>query len=322
MTGTRPKIGLALGGGGARGWAHIGVIQALRDARVDVCCVAGTSMGAFVGAALAADKLDSLHQVALELDWRRVLYYFLEFSLPRMGLIDGARIVDFVREHVRADDIRDLSMPFAAVATDIQTGDEVVFTEGPITDAVRASIAIPGLFTPLVRNGRLLVDGGLVNPLPVAPARNLGADVVIAVDITRAPLKAKNGNAKEAVEETALERTLKQTAANEGVRKILKALNIQLNEKDVAKLPSMKKWFAREELPNIFDIYGNTMRIVQKQITAVRLKLEPPDLLIQPDVQDIHTMDFHRAEDAIQAGYTATQKALKQHPELAVGSTA
>lgn len=312
MTDDRGKIGLTLGGGGARGWAHIGVIQALRDARMNVHCVAGTSMGAFVGAALASGKIDALRQVALELDWRRVLYYFLEFSLPRMGLIDGARIVDFVREHIQADNIQDLSMPFAAVATDVQTGDEVVFTEGPVTDAVRASIAIPGLFTPLVRDGRLLVDGGLVNPLPVSAARALGADVVIAVDITRSPLRAKKRRAHENMDETALERMLKKTAAHEGAQKILNTFNIQLDDMDFSKLPSMKKWFAREELPNIFDIYGNTMRIIQQQITAVRLKLEPPDILIQPDVQDIRTMDFHRAEDAIRAGYEAGREALEK----------
>lgn len=295
------RIGLALGSGGARGWAHIGVINAIREAGLDVYAVAGTSMGSLVGAAFASGKISDLQHVAQNLDWRQVLSMMLEFSLPRTGLIDGARIVEFVREHVLATDIEHLPMPFAAVATDIQTGEEVVLKTGSVTDAVRASIAIPGLFTPLITDKRALVDGGLVNPLPINIVRDLGADFIIAVDITRSPLpgRSRDWTAPAANSLTRLQN---------GTRHFLDKLNIP--EIDFTALS--KRFTTGTDTPNIFEIYGNMMRIFQRQITSIRLKLDPPDLLIQPDVQDISTMEFHRAGDTIQAGYDAARKALAQ----------
>jgi len=296
------RIGLALGSGGARGWAHIGVINAIREAGLDVYAVAGTSMGSLVGAAFASGKLEDLHRVALNLDWRQVLAMMVEFSLPRSGLIDGARIVDFVRGHVLPTDIENLPMPFAAVATDIETGEEVVMRTGSVTDAVRASIAIPGLFTPLVTSKHVLVDGGLVNPLPVDVARDLRADFIIAVDITRSPLPGRTAPA------AAITRNSNLARLQNGTRRFFDKLNIPDFDFNARSLP--KQLTAGDDTPNVFEIYGNMMRIFQRQITSIRLKLDPPDLLIQPDVQDISTMEFHRAEDAIKAGYEAARKAL------------
>jgi len=296
------RIGLALGSGGARGWAHIGVINAIREAGLDVYAVAGTSMGSLVGAAFASGKLEDLHRVALNLDWRQVLAMMVEFSLPRSGLIDGARIVDFVRGHVLPTDIENLPMPFAAVATDIETGEEVVMRTGSVTDAVRASIAIPGLITPLVTSKHVLVDGGLVNPLPVDVARDLGADFIIAVDITRSPLPGRTTHTSSTTGSSNLAKL------QNGTRRFFDKLNIPDFDFNARSLP--KQLTAGDDTPNVFEIYGNMMRIFQRQITSIRLKLAPPDLLIQPDVQDISTMEFHRAEDAIKAGYEAARKAL------------
>jgi len=296
------RIGLALGSGGARGWAHIGVINAIREAGLDVYAVAGTSMGSLVGAAFASGKLEDLHRVALNLDWRQVLAMMVEFSLPRSGLIDGARIVDFVRGHVLPTDIENLPMPFAAVATDIETGEEVVMRTGSVTDAVRASIAIPGLITPLVTSKHVLVDGGLVNPLPVDVARDLGADFIIAVDITRSPLPGRTTHTSSTTGSSNLARL------QNGTRRFFDKLNIPEIDFNALALPM--RLTTGGDAPNVFEIYGNMMRIFQRQITSIRLKLDPPDLLIQPDVQDISTMEFHRAEDAIKAGYEAARKAL------------
>jgi len=296
------RIGLALGSGGARGWAHIGVINAIREAGLEVYAVAGTSMGSLVGAAFASGKLDSLHQVALNLDWRQVLAMMVEFSLPRSGLIDGARIVDFVRQHVLPTDIENLSMPFAAVATDIETGEEVVLRTGSVTDAVRASIAIPGLFTPLITDKHVLVDGGLVNPLPIGVARDLGANFIIAVDITRSPLPGRSASAASTFGRNNLAKL------QNGTHRFFETLNIP--EIDFNARFLSKRLTTGGDAPNLFEIYGNMMRIFQRQITSIRLKLDPPDLLIQPDVQEISTMEFHRAADAIQAGYDAARKAL------------
>ncbi len=293
------KIGLALGSGGARGWAHIGVIRAIREAGLEVYAVAGTSMGSLVGAAFASGKIDDLNHVALNLDWRQVLSMMLEFSVPRTGLIDGARIVDFVRKQVLPTDIEQLPMPFAAVATDIQSGEEVVLKTGSVTDAVRASIAIPGLFTPLITATHVLVDGGLVNPLPINVARDLGANFIIGVDITRSPLPGRSMDDAETGNNSL-------TRLENGTRRFFDKLNIPEFDFNVLS----KRFTTGSNTPNIFEIYGNMMRIFQRQITSIRLKLDPPDLLIQPDVQDISTMEFHRAGDAIEAGYEAARRAL------------
>lgn len=266
---------------------------------MDIHAVAGTSMGSLVGAAFASGKIEDLHHVALNLDWRQVFSMMLEFSVPRTGLIDGARIVDFVREQVLPTDIEQLPMPFAAVATDIQSGEEVVLKTGSVTDAVRASIAIPGLFTPLVTDKHVLVDGGLVNPLPINVARDLGADFIIGVDITRSPLPGRS------MDETITGNSSLAKLQN-GTRRFFDKLNIP--EFDFNALS--KRFTTGSDAPNIFEIYGNMMRIFQRQITSIRLKLDPPDLLIQPDVQDISTMEFHRAADAIKAGYEAARQAL------------
>ncbi len=318
----KKRIGLVLGSGGARGWAHIGVINAIHDLGIEIHCVAGVSMGALVGAAFASGKIDALHHVALDLDWQRIAYYFMEFSLPRTGLIDGTRIVEFVKEHVSPLAIEELPIPFSAVATDVLTGDEVVLNQGSVIDAVRASIAIPGMFTPLVRNNRVLVDGGLVNPLPIGLARQMGADVVIAVDVTRAPLPARH---RSKVRSRDVKHTQPyvptQPDRTEHMHHVLAGLNLKLRSFDSARLSALKKWFTRDDLPNIFEIYGNTMRIIQKQITAMRIELDPPDLLIQPNIQDIRTMDFNRAADAIQAGYEAAWIALENGSLKNAGST-
>lgn len=296
----RKRIGLALGSGGARGWAHIGVLNALAEADIQVEAVAGTSMGSLVGAAFASGKIDALDHVARHLDWRQVLSMMLEFSLPRTGLIDGARIVRFVQDHVMATEIENLPMPFAAVATDIQTGDEIVLQDGNVAEAVRASIAIPGLFTPLVRNDLVLVDGGLVNPLPVDVTRNLGADFIIGVDITRSPLSRTPSTPSCTLAD-------RLSTLQAGTQHFMAKLNLP-----ELKAPALKSLFASNgNTPNLFEIYGNMMRIFQRQITSIRLKLDPPDILIQPDVQGISTMEFHRADDAIKAGYEATREALR-----------
>jgi NTE family protein len=300
-----------LGSGGARGWAHIGVIKAIREAGLEVTCVAGTSMGALVGAAFVSGRIDSLEQVAINLDWRQVLALMSDVSLPRAGLIDGRHVVDFVREHVLPGNIEDLPIPYAALATDIQTGEEVVLRRGPIPEAVRASIAIPGLFTPVCMGARVLVDGGLVNPLPVNVAREMGSDFVIAVDITRSPLPGKPSEPRHAVSCADQIRTSTQG--------FLERLNLRLPAVDWNALPAIFRGGSGPDQPNLFEIHGNMMRIFQRQITLTRLQLHPPDLLIQPDVQAISTMEFHRAEDAIKAGYTATRDAIARLDPLAGG---
>jgi NTE family protein len=179
--GGNSRIGIALGSGSARGWAHIGVLRALVESGIQPAIVCGTSIGALVGAAYADNGLDALESWVRKLTWRRVVGLF-DISFAG-GFIKGEKLIEFLRERHRDKDIAELGMPYAAVATDLKNGREVWLTQGRVSDAVRASIALPGLFTPVEQDGRLLVDGGLVNPVPVSLCRALGADFVIAVDL-------------------------------------------------------------------------------------------------------------------------------------------
>lgn len=306
----RPRLGLVLGSGGARGWAHVGVLSVLLERGVTIDCVAGTSMGALVGAAFCTGGHDTLQSVALDLDWKRVLRYFLEFNLPRMGLIDGAKIETWLTEHIEPAEIENLPIPFAAVATDIETGKEIVLRKGNLIEAVRASIAIPGIFTPVVRDDLVLVDGGLVNPLPVSVARDFQAEIVVAVDITRNPLKRERKAPPPVSEDSRQEHKHAPTGDTEP--SVLDKLNAKLRQLDLAaSFPAVHKWFAGSELPNIFDIAANSVRIIERQITQMRLRSEPPDILIQPQIQGIGTMEFHRTREAIDAGRRAAVDKLR-----------
>jgi NTE family protein len=176
------KIGIALGSGSARGWAHIGALRALVEAGIEPQIVCGTSIGALVGAVYVGGDLGALETWVSGLTWRKVVG-FLDISFGS-GILKGDKFNDFLRDNFLDEEIAELPRPFAAVATDLQNGREVWLREGRVVDAVRASIAIPGLFTPCERDGKLLVDGGLVNPVPVSLCRAMGADFVIAVDLS------------------------------------------------------------------------------------------------------------------------------------------
>jgi NTE family protein len=182
MARRKPRIGIALGAGSARGWAHIGVLQALLEAGIVPESVCGTSIGALVGAVYADDELAELERWVKALTWRKVVGYFdLSFS---GGILKGGKLFDYLRESFLDKRIEDLRRPFAAVATDLANGREVWLRKGPVADAVRASIAMPGLFTPWLEEDRQLVDGALVNPVPVSLARAMEAEFVIAVDLS------------------------------------------------------------------------------------------------------------------------------------------
>ena len=188
VTATQPTIGIALGAGAARGWAHIGVLRALADAGIQPHVVCGTSIGAMIGALYADDRLDELESWVTTLTWKRVMGFFdVGFG---GGLLKGGRVSTFLRERLGDKQISDLGRPFGAVATDLQSGAELWLREGSVAEAVRASNALPGLFAPWTRDGRLLVDGALVNPVPVTLCRALGAEFVIAVDLS-SPLEGR-----------------------------------------------------------------------------------------------------------------------------------
>ncbi len=305
------KIGLALGSGAARGWAHIGVINALSEVGIRPDCVAGTSIGALVGAAYASGKIRSLEELARGLDWRKVVSFF-DVVFPRSGLIDGRKIADSVREHVEPGNIEDLPLPFRAVSTDLVTSGEVVIKDGDVVEAVRASISVPGMFTPVRRGAMILVDGGLVNPVPVSVARRMGADYVIAVDLTH-DLPGQ-GSAKRVVPvdsdgappgEEATSRSVGKGVLPAGIGERIKSI-------DALGLAQLRQWMAKESMPNIFEVLMASTNVMEKQIAELQLRAEPPDLLIRPRLGHLRFMDFHTADEAILEGYRAAKSCLEE----------
>ncbi len=184
----RPRIGLALGSGGARGFAHLGIIKVLKEEGIPIDLIAGSSMGALVGCLYGVGiEIDHLYKLSGAFKRK----YYLDFTVPKMGFIMGKRVKEFIRVFTHGKNIEELSLPVGVVATDLLTGGKIVFQKGPIADAVRASISIPGIFVPEKYEGRLLVDGGVVDRVPVSVAREMGADFVIAVDVSRVKRNAE-----------------------------------------------------------------------------------------------------------------------------------
>ncbi|NCC52546.1 MAG: patatin [Spartobacteria bacterium] len=305
MKPTEKKIGLVLGSGAARGLAHLGVIKALKELEVPIHCVAGTSIGALMGAVFVADKCEMLEELALEIDWKRSLYFFVEMNFPRSGLIDGVKIERLLRDILEDRAIERLPIPYRAVATDILTGNEVVIDRGDLVKAVRASIAIPGIFTPVCRDGQVLLDGGLVNPLPVSVARAMGADEVIAVEINlgMADIDMTDPPYAQPVMEDQPTEDLPGVA---GIKdRFLRQVNEQIENIDSNVFDPIRKWFDRESTPHVFDILTRTIRIMENQVTLRRLENEAPDLLIQPEVGAYESLDFSIARAGIAEGYRA-----------------
>lgn len=296
------KIGLALGSGSARGWAHIGVLQALSEAGIGVDYVAGTSIGALVGAVYAAGKLDTLRTTVLQLDWKRTIS-FLDVVFPKAGLVDGKKVADFIRSRLKEKNIEELPLAFCAVSTDLATGQEVVLREGNLVEAVRASISVPGIFTPVRKEGAFLVDGGLVNPIPVSVARQMGADFVIAVDLNH-DIVAKRGISHSRSDTSGPLTAIGQSfTKSRPIRQILDAINKRTIMLDAPVLDQVKRWIAQDPVPNIFEVLTTSINIMEVQITTTRLRTDPPDLLIQPNLGHIRFLDFHRAQEAIDEGY-------------------
>jgi NTE family protein len=292
------RIGLALGGGSARGWAHIGVIRALHDAGIEPDLVCGTSIGALVGAAYVAGELDQLEIWVRSLRLQTVVS-FLDFSLDG-GLIKGDKLIEFFRRHFVDRDIHELARPFGAVATDLVRGREVWLREGSVAEAVRASIALPGLFTPVQHDGNWLVDGGLVNPVPVSLCRAMGADIVIAVDLN-SDLLGRHLKPRPAKVSRKRASTAPETLTDTVMARIQTGMSqLGIDRDNEPKTPAM------------LDVLASSINIMQVLITRSRLAGEPADVMVTPPLADLGLMEFHRADIAIDAGRRAVEAALPQ----------
>ena len=304
------KIGLALGTGSARGWAHIGVIKALNEANIKVDYVAGVSIGAVVGAVYAAGNINALEDVALQLNWKQILS-FIDIVFPKSGLIDGNKIADFIRMYIKAKNIEDLPLPFCAVSTDLATGKEIIIKKGDIVEAVRASISTPGIFTPVIKDNMTLIDGGIVNSVPVSVVRKMGADIVIAVDLTHDIISNRGIGKIQTVSPESMQ--MVETSDSRPIKKqtFLTSLNTKIRSIDMSALTHIKQWMKINTLPNIFEILLGSLYIMEAQITSIQLQSDPPDLLIQPKLGHLRYLEFHRAQEAILEGYEATKSSLK-----------
>jgi len=292
------KIGLALGGGAARGWAHIGVLKALQKAGIKPDVIAGTSIGAVVGGCFAAGHMDTLESWALELTPKRIFGY-LDFNFAGNGLISGQRLCDRLEQHMSDCNIEDLSTRFTAVATEIGTGHEHWLSRGRLVDAVRASYALPGIFKPVKVNGRWLFDGALVNPIPVSVCRELGARYVIAVNLNF-----------DILVRGSVITTPETVYADDDGELHLAAEDEKAGKKGVRALLQRQIFGRGDGAPGISTVMVDAFNIVQDRIARSRLAGDPPDSMISPRLQDIGLFDFHRADEAIERGAYAVERQL------------
>ena len=295
------RIGLALGSGAARGWSHIGIIDALTEAGIEPEIVCGTSMGALVGAAYVAGCLADLRQWAEAASWREIVP-LMDVRFAGGGLIDAKQVIEFLRGIGIGGPIESYAKTYAAVATDFVTGREIWLQSGLILEAVRASIALPGFISPAKVGGRWLVDGGLVNPVPVSVCRALGADVIIAVNL--------NGDL--------LGRRFENTAGS--VPAPVPSVPSELFGRMLNQLPPAAREQATQialrllpqgpSTPGYFDVLNNSINIMQDHITRTRLAGEPPHVMLMPRVENIGTMEFTRAKEAVGEGRACMEAAL------------
>ncbi len=291
----RPTIGLALGGGAARGFAHIGVIRALEAHGIVPDVIVGTSIGAVVGGCYAAKEMDNLDRWARTLTVRGVLSY-LDISLSGSGLIGGGHLAAQLETGLKESRVEDLPIRFAAIATEFNTGHEIWLTRGRLSDALRASYSLPGIFPPVLIGGRWLVDGALVNPVPVSAARALGARLVIAVNLNsdlfgRGTIIANHGPDEND--------TAPEPAKVNGFRRMFSG------ERSLRR-----QFFGRRGRPGLPTVMVEAFNVMQDRITRARLAGDPPDVLISPRLGGIGWFDFHRAGEAVEIGSEATTKAL------------
>ena len=334
----KPKIGIALGAGVARGWTHIGVLRALSRAGIEADIVAGTSIGALVGGCLVANRLDPLEDFARSLTRRRMLS-LLDLRFRSSGLIGDSKLAELMREQLADLRIEDLERTFVSVATELTTGHELWLHKGDLTQAIRASYALPGVFAPVAVDGRWLIDGALVNPVPVSVARALGARVVIAVNLNNDPFdpsihrQARSarfpgyiGGAPPALPEDELfrelqERIEEETTAEEDasltqgestpvaarIREKLKTLRW----KKTPEQELMRRVIGgRKRGPGIASVMLASLNIVQDRLGRMRMAGDPPDVMIAPKVGHLSLLDFDHADELIRLGEEAAEDAI------------
>src|SRR5690242_9554636 len=296
----KPKLGIALGGGAARGWAHIGVLKTLVAAGLEPDIVAGTSIGAVAGACFITKRLEALEEFANTLTRRRV-FGFLDVNFAGSGLITGQRLSARLEHHLQEFQIERLDRKFVAVATELGTGHEVWLNKGSLVDALKASFALPGIFRPVQINGRWLIDGALVNPIPVSVCRALGARIVIAVNLSN-DIFSKGGvihDHEAFADPIAMPESAEAELVGTNGRAAVHLLHRQI--------------FGRSNgAPGMSAVMMDAINITQDRIARSRLAGDPPDITIGPRLGNIGLFEFHRACEAIELGAKAAEKQIDE----------
>jgi len=293
------KIGLALGSGSSRGWSHIGVINALAKIGIKPDIICGTSIGALVGASYAANNLEKLESWACSLTKFQTASFF-DIGPSFNGFVDIEKLQNFLTDHVISEDtvIENLSKQYAAVATELLTGREVWFTEGSVKDAILASLALPGLFPAISHNNKWLVDGGLVNPVPISVCRALGADIVIAVNLNGG-IVGKHFQKPE----------IKVLPDKESSNGVVDTISNIIKDYTDSIFTNTK---AEEQPPGLFEAIAGSVNIIQDRITRSRMAGDPPDILLTPKLSHIGLLEFYRAEEAITEGKLCVERMLPE----------
>ncbi len=294
-----PGIALALGGGAARGWAHIGVLRAIDEAQIPVSMIAGTSIGALVGGCYLAGKLDELEEFARSITRWNVLRY-MDFAVRASGLISGKRLADRMDDQIGQLNIEDLDRKFIAIATDIASGSEIWLEHGSLAEAIRASYALPGVFQPVEHFGRQMVDGALVNPVPVSACRAFEEPIVIAVNLN-----------SDVFGRSSVVRS--KTLSNKQACKELDDVGAENNTSWIPFLTGQTS--VEETRLGVAGVMIEAFNIIQDRISRSRLAGDPPDFTIRPRLTGIGLSDFHKADEAITLGYELSRVKLAELQE-------
>lgn len=293
------KVGLVLGSGASRGWAHIGAIEAILDAGIPIHGIAGCSVGAFVGAIFASGGLEQLKRYVIDMDGES-MFSFSDLTFLRPGLLDGdKKLRELFCMHSDKKSFDELEIPLKVVAADMYSGGQVVLDSGDLLKALRASMSYPGLFAPVYHKGRWLIDGGVVDPVPVGIARAMGADIVIAVNLDSELVSRKRHQNIEAVSE------IKQPQFRNEFLKTL-AARYEAAEKLIAKRMEYQRK-NKPTAPGTRQVINATIQLMQERITRVNFAVNPPDILITPRLGDLKMLEYDQVEHAIEEGYIATR---------------
>ena len=328
----KSKIGLALGSGAARGLAHIGVLKALQEKSIHIDAIAGSSMGALVGACYARrGEIADLEEIVLKIDWKQLAQLAdPNLALLFKGVIHGKKVKELLKAVIGDVEFKDLKIPFAVVATDVNTGEEVVIKEGSVIEAVRASISIPAIFTPVKFKNRFLIDGGIVNPVPVNIVKDMGATFVIACNVIHKPQKRRAFSSMKKQKSPMLIPKTQISAIGGSAfgRKnvVLLALNNKIdkllreNKDKIQNFQSLinifkKKVYKRSQgidpnTPNIFNVILQAIYAMEYEIA--KSKIKEADIIITPDTGHIAALEFFRGKEAIAEGYKAAKATLSK----------